>query len=89
MRLRADAADHALLESLGDELKFVLITSAAALAKSAPGAALDIEVKPSTARKCERCWHWRDDVDADPTHPGLCGRCVANLYGTGEARRIA
>ena len=89
VQLSADAADHALLESLGDELKFVLITSAATLAKAAPGAALAIQVTPSTAKKCERCWHWRDDVDAAAAHPGLCGRCVANLYGAGEVRRIA
>jgi isoleucyl-tRNA synthetase len=46
-------------------------------------------VAPSTARKCERCWHWRDDVGHDPDHPLLCGRCTSNLHGAGEARQAA
>ena len=41
-------------------------------------------VRPSDASKCERCWHYRADVDAQ----GLCGRCRLNLNGPGEARRI-
>nr|WP_295785741.1 zinc finger domain-containing protein [Rhodoferax sp.] len=43
----------------------------------------------SKAVKCERCWHYRDDVGADATHPTLCGRCTSNLYGAGEARVFA
>jgi len=48
-----------------------------------------IAVTPSAAKKCDRCWHYRDDVDAHPDHPGLCGRCVSNLHGAGEARSHA
>ena len=55
----------------------------------APGAALAVVVVPSPATKCERCWHWRADVGADPAHPGICGRCVANLFGAGEPRAFA
>ncbi|EHR72669.1 isoleucyl-tRNA synthetase [Burkholderiales bacterium JOSHI_001] len=82
----AAPADHALLHSLGDDLKFVFITSVAELAT---GDALAVRVSASSASKCERCWHWRDDVGQDSAHPGLCGRCVSNLYGSGEARRVA
>jgi isoleucyl-tRNA synthetase len=78
--------DHALLAGLGDELKFVLITSQADLLA---GEAMQVAVRPSSARKCERCWHWRDDVGHDAAHPGLCGRCTSNLYGAGETRRVA
>ncbi|NBQ88005.1 MAG: isoleucine--tRNA ligase [Betaproteobacteria bacterium] len=81
--LTAGPDDHALLASLGDDLKFVFITSVAALQA---GQHLGIEVKPSTATKCERCWHWRDDVGHDAAHPTLCGRCTSNLYGAGESR---
>ncbi len=77
---------HALLASLGEDLKFVFITSAAALAA---GEALSVQVTPSTATKCERCWHWRDDVGHDAAHPGLCRRCTDNLYGSGEMRQAA
>jgi len=84
--LSVNAADHALLAALGDDLKFVLITSQATLAQ---GDAMTVTVTPSTATKCERCWHWRSDVGHDTAHPALCGRCTSNLYGAGEARRIA
>ena len=87
--VHADATDLALLDSLGADLKFVLITSAAAVAAAAEGEALHVEVRPSAARKCERCWHWRDDVGHDPAHPTICGRCTSNLHGAGEARAVA
>jgi isoleucyl-tRNA synthetase len=76
--LRAGAADRALLDSLGEDLKFVLITSVARVAASQDGS-LRVEVTPSSATKCERCWHWRDDVGHDPAHPTICGRCTSNL----------
>jgi isoleucyl-tRNA synthetase len=46
-------------------------------------------VTPSTAVKCDRCWHWRTEVGADAAHPTLCGRCISNLFGTGEVRSAA
>jgi isoleucyl-tRNA synthetase len=90
VRITAPAAEHAVLASLGEDLKFVFITSAAELVA---GEALQVQVQASTATvsatKCERCWHWRDDVGHDAAHPGLCGRCTSNLYGAGEARTVA
>ncbi|MFN9101308.1 MAG: isoleucine--tRNA ligase [Betaproteobacteria bacterium] len=86
VRITAPAAEHAVLASLGDDLKFVFITSVAELQA---GEALKVEVRPSSATKCERCWHWRDDVGHDPAHPGLCGRCTSNLHGAGEPRTVA
>ncbi|MFL6692588.1 MAG: class I tRNA ligase family protein, partial [Ramlibacter sp.] len=83
LTLTAPADVHALLSSLDDDLKFVFITSAIALAR---GDALAIEATPSQDPKCERCWHWRADVGSDPAHPEICGRCVSNLYGAGEPR---
>jgi isoleucyl-tRNA synthetase len=84
--ITAEPADHALLAALGDDLKFVLITSAVQLRA---GSALAIEVRPSSAAKCERCWHWRGDVGHDAAHPTLCGRCTRNLFGAGETRTVA
>ena len=78
--------DHALLATLGDDLKFVFITSAIEL-EAAP--AVSISVKPSVDFKCERCWHYRPDVGHDSAHPTICGRCVSNLVGAGEVRTIA
>ena len=88
---RVNDADRALLESLGDDLRFVLLTSAARVHPG--GAAGDddaaVEVTPSGHAKCERCWHYRADVGADAAHPLLCARCVSNLHGAGEVRRHA
>ncbi|MDR2852533.1 MAG: isoleucine--tRNA ligase, partial [Burkholderiaceae bacterium] len=89
LHLRAPASDYALMHRLGDDLKFVFITSSVTLTQGQAGEALTIEVHPSTGRKCERCWHWRDDVGADPEHPALCGRCISNLHGAGENRKAA
>src|SRR5215831_7267779 len=78
--------DYAALASLGDDLRFVLITSAAQIERAD---ALAVAVNASAAPKCERCWHWRSDVGDDTRHPLLCGRCVANLFGNGEPREFA
>jgi isoleucyl-tRNA synthetase len=78
--------DYAALASLGEDLKYVTITSAATVRR---GDALSVAVTPSPHAKCERCWHWRADVGSDRAHPTLCGRCVANLFGAGESRRSA
>jgi isoleucyl-tRNA synthetase len=87
--LRASGAKAALLQSLGDDLRFVLITSQAAVTPVASEAEETIVVTASTATKCERCWHWRADVGVEPEHPSLCGRCVSNLFGAGEPRTVA
>ena len=84
--LAAEPEDLALLQSLGDDLKFVFITSAA---QAVAGAALQSTVAPSTHDKCERCWHYREDVGVNPAHPTLCGRCDSNLHGAGEDRKVA
>jgi isoleucyl-tRNA synthetase len=86
------------LGSLGDELRFVLITSGAEVAPiaDAPAAAasgdlegLALVVRVSEHEKCERCWHRRADVGAGAEHPALCARCIDNVDGDGEQRRFA
>jgi isoleucyl-tRNA synthetase len=84
-------ADDKLFDSLnrfGDDLKFALITSRASVYKQA-GAGVTVAVKSSTYTKCERCWHYRADVGSDAAHPSICGRCVSNLFGSGEVRKYA
>jgi isoleucyl-tRNA synthetase len=77
--LSAEGADYDALASLGDELKFLMITSAARAHRGTPS----VKVTPSTQAKCDRCWHYRADVDGE----GLCGRCRLNLNGPGEPRK--
>ncbi len=96
--LYADAPLLATLEKLGDELRFVLITSYATIAPltDAPADAVDSDVAGLKLRvvktghtKCARCWHFREDVGTHAEHPELCGRCVDNVEGEGEVRRHA
>jgi isoleucyl-tRNA synthetase len=86
VQLTVPADDYALLSSLGEDLKFVFITSAITLIA---GSAISTSVQASSHVKCERCWHYRPDVGIDPAHPTICGRCTSNLYGTGEQRKHA
>jgi len=78
-----------MLSRLGDDLRLVTITSRATVHLVATEAEQRIVVTQSAHQKCERCWHYRADVGADAQHPTLCGRCVSNLYGSGEERRYA
>jgi isoleucyl-tRNA synthetase len=89
VRILASGARYDALATLGDDLKFMLITSAAEIVKVENEADEGVEVVTSKYLKCERCWHYREDVGANAEHPGLCGRCVANLFGNGEARSAA
>lgn len=83
----AEGELYKALHHLQDDLRFVLITSRATLHEHE--GALKIEVTPSAHAKCERCWHYRADIGADELHPQICGRCVRNLFGTGENRSHA
>jgi isoleucyl-tRNA synthetase len=76
------------MKRLGEDLKFVFITSRATL-RQREGGPIDVLVTPSAYKKCERCWHYRADVGVDAAHPDICGRCVSNLHGQGELRTHA
>lgn len=85
----------AQLEKLGDELRFILITSGVELCDFDESAGVETElgdlrvtVKASEHEKCERCWHHSDSVGQNQQHPTLCGRCVENVEGDGEVRRF-
>ena len=94
-----DKLQH-ILSRLGEELRFVLITSAANVRSveeklsdsqegDLEGHSLWIAAQASELPKCSRCWHHRDDVGSNPDHPELCGRCVENVAGSGEPRQFA
>ena len=84
--LMVNAADMALLQSLGGDLKFVFIVSGMQLQA---GNELSVSVSPSSHTKCERCWHYSADVGSVSSHPTICGRCDSNLHGSGEQRAFA
>jgi len=93
--LEADGglADH--LAQVGDELRFIFITSDVHLGPAGEGAQtvevagqpLRFSVRPTDHAKCVRCWHHRDSVGSSDTHPEICARCVENIDGGGETRR--
>lgn len=96
--LYCDEELKAQLAKLEDELRFVLITSAATLGAAADAdadavateqAGLKVKAIKSQATKCARCWHFRADVGSNPAHPEICLRCVDNAYGAGEQRHFA
>jgi isoleucyl-tRNA synthetase len=96
--LYVDDTLNATLTKLGDELRFVMLTSDVTLkplsdAQDADATELDglkVAVAASEHTKCERCWHHREDVGRHAEHPDLCGRCITNLPdGPGETRRYA
>lgn len=89
VEIHAAGEDFILLDSLGDDLRFVLITSEIYLQRADGMAEEVIRVTASPHTKCERCWHYRQDVGSVPEHPSLCSRCVSNLVGSGEYRRFA
>ncbi|WP_418648539.1 isoleucine--tRNA ligase [Thauera butanivorans] len=77
------------MASLGEDLRFVTMTSAATLSEAARVEDEGIVATPSEAQKCERCWHYVESVGKHAEHPTLCGRCVSNLFGDGETRHHA
>ena len=94
--LHADESLASLLNRLGEELRFVMITSEARVVPldGSEGAetemqGLRVSVSPASNSKCERCWHHRPDVGEHPEYPDLCGRCIANMSGDGETRHFA
>ncbi|MDR3477515.1 MAG: isoleucine--tRNA ligase [Gammaproteobacteria bacterium] len=98
VKLYCEPALKQQVDLLGNDLRFVLITSGAEVllagnntadlvATEVPG--LWLKVTPLTFAKCERCWHRLADVGRDVKHPGLCGRCIVNVDGAGEVRLYA
>ncbi len=77
----AEIADY--LKALGDELRFALLVSKAEVVE---GEDLSAEVVVSGGEKCERCWHYTDDIGSVAGHETICARCADNIDGKGETR---
>ncbi len=89
LELHASGAKFDALNSLNEDLRFAMITSGAKVYKVVDEANEKILVKASAHTKCDRCWHYREDVGVNAEHPSICGRCVSNLFGQGEQRTYA
>ena len=86
--IAVDGDTYDSLARMEDALRFVFITSQAKVEKQS-GSGLKFNVVASQHTKCDRCWHYREDVGATAEHPTICGRCVSNLFGAGESRKYA
>ena len=75
------------LSILHEDLKFAMITSSAKLHERQGD--LHIDVRASQHKKCDRCWHYREEVGSHKEHPAICNRCISNLFETGEVRAHA
>jgi len=89
LNLKLSADKFGAMQSLGDDLRFVTMTSIATLSQADTADAEQIIATPSALHKCERCWHYTDDVGQNADHPTICGRCASNLFGEGEQRSHA
>lgn len=97
--LYADPELAAKLHALGNELRFVLLTSGAQVADYALAndeaqqsellKGLKIALHKAEGEKCQRCWHYTTDVGQNPEHAEVCGRCYTNVAGDGEQREFA
>jgi len=87
LTIKVGDIDFAILHSLKDDLRFVMITSSANIELSSNG--LEVLVRGSQYKKCGRCWHHTADVGSHTEHPDLCGRCLSNLFANGEHRLFA
>src|SRR5690606_18447034 len=97
--LYAEPELAAKLTALGDELRFVLLTSGAAVADYATASddaqqsellkGLKVSLSKAEGEKCPRCWHYTTDVGQVAEHADICGRCVSNVAGDGEKRKFA
>ena len=86
-KIAASGETYETLAGLGDELKFVMMTSSAELMKNEGD--LEITVTATEQKKCCRCWHYVPSVGNNAEHPELCERCLTNLFGAGEVRTKA
>ncbi|WP_249967770.1 isoleucine--tRNA ligase [Histophilus somni] len=85
-----------LLEQLGNELRFVLITSQVVVKPLSKAdvaeselTGLAIKVERADGEKCPRCWHFSTDIGSNKEHSHICGRCIENVEGNGEQRQFA
>lgn len=93
-----EKSDFEVVSKIQQDLRFLLITSKASVKHwderpvgHSTSEALDLVVlvEGTPAKKCARCWHRREDIGVDATHPELCQRCVGNITGEDEVRTYA
>ncbi|GLI38390.1 isoleucine--tRNA ligase [Geobacter hydrogenophilus] len=83
--LAAEPELLAFLKEYAGELATVFIVSRVNLVEEIAGGfveadgvkGLKIGVAGAPGEKCERCWHYDEEIGGDAEHPTLCPKCVA------------
>ena len=83
--IHAEDELYQVLDSIGQDLKFAYMVSKVTLHK---GAENTVTVVVSQNAKCERCWHYDENIGTIAEHPTICPRCVENVAGAGEIRQF-
>ncbi|MFQ3368201.1 MAG: isoleucyl-tRNA synthetase, partial [Methylophilaceae bacterium] len=87
LKISAPSDIYKSLSFFDKELKYILITSNSILEESKNE--LEIAVSASKNSKCERCWHYVENIGQNSKHPKICKRCISNLFEEGEERKHA
>ncbi|MGA0129078.1 MAG: zinc finger domain-containing protein, partial [Burkholderiales bacterium] len=86
--ISASGENFDLLKGLGEDVRFIFLTSKVSV-KDGDHDGFGVLVQKSEHEKCERCWHYAEDVGVDKEHENICLRCVASLAGKDEPRKYA
>ncbi len=76
--IKAGGRWEELFKKFEDEAAGIFIVSKAVFQKSGEEE-VEISVEKASGKKCERCWRYEESTGKDPSHPGLCERCIKNI----------
>src|SRR3546814_18472005 len=83
--LKCGVSDQNWLAPLVDELRFLLSSGDVSLEADDDAHEITVTATPPKKPKCVRFWHHPAAVGTPDAPPPLCGRCVVNPKGPGEA----
>jgi isoleucyl-tRNA synthetase len=78
VEITASGKTYDLLESYGDQLRYLYIVSQVSLSRADAGE-VRVTVQRAAGEKCERCWNYSTHVGESSRYPTVCERCVAAL----------
>ncbi|MFI4846951.1 MAG: isoleucine--tRNA ligase [Candidatus Makana argininalis] len=96
--LHAKPYIYNILKKLGNEIKFIFLTSKVLLSnydnsdfnsiKCENIEGLKINIIKIKGKKCPRCWHFENNNNYKKKYSDICKRCILNTLGSGEKRKF-
>lgn len=77
--LQTQGEELEFLRKYEKELHFIFITSQAEVVANEAVSELQISVAAANGQKCDRCWHYTNDLGTDSRYPTACTRCAQNI----------